>query len=131
MEWRERMAARRERRRHARSLLDLPLEYRVISAPYAHGAVVVNGSEGGLLVESIKDIPAKTRLVIAVLFPDVFQLASFEVVAEIIWKAGPFKGDRKIWQYGLRFVKILNEDHQKLKQLLESEIYPDKIYSSL
>ncbi len=125
------MTARRERRRHIRSLLDLPLEYRVVSAPYAHGAVVINASEGGLLIESIKDIPVKTRLVVAVLFPSAFQLASFEVVTEIIWKAGPFLGDRKKWQYGLRFVKMMSEEHQKLKQLLESEICPDEIFSSL
>ncbi len=43
-----------ERRRHPRMSLDLPLEYRVLSAPYAHGGLVVNASEVGLLINSIR-----------------------------------------------------------------------------
>jgi len=124
------MFARNERRRFPRSLLDLPLEYRITSAPYAHGGLVVNASEGGLLIESVKDIPIETQLVIVVLFPRAYQLASLEVVAEIIWKAGHFKGDWQGWQYGLRFVKILKEDHHELKQLLGGRFRPDEIYPS-
>ena len=124
------MVTRKERRRYPRSLLDLPLEYRVTSAPYAHGGLVVNASEGGLLIESVKDIPLDTQLVIAVLFPKVYQLARFEVEAEIIWKAGHFREDWQGWQYGLRFVKILKEDHQNLKQLLGGQFRLDEVYPS-
>ena len=129
-EWRYRMLARRERRRYPRSLMDLPFEYRVISAPYASGGLVVNASEGGLRIESVKDMPLETQLVIVVLFPRMYQLASFEVKAEIIWKAGLFKGDWQGWQYGLRFIKILEEDHQNLKQLLSGKFRLDEVHSS-
>lgn len=47
--------------------LDLPLEYRVMNAPYAHGGLVVNASEVGLLINSIKNIPIGSKLNIAVL----------------------------------------------------------------
>jgi hypothetical protein len=53
-----------------------------------------------------------------VLFPKEFELADFEVVAEIIRKELHWEEDWEGYQYGLRFVKILQEDRQKLKQIL-------------
>lgn len=113
----------RERRRFPRLLVDLPLEYRVMNAPYAQGGIVVNASEQGLLINSIKNMPVGTKLNIAVLFPKEFELADFEVVAEIIRKELHWEEDWEGYQYGLRFIKILEEDRQKLKQLLLGE-YP-------
>ena len=107
-----------ERRKHRRVYMDLPLEYRFSDAPHPHGALVVNVSESGLLIHSIKNIPIGTKLNIAVLFPKGFELANFEVFAEIVWKDLYWQESRDSYQFGLRFVRILEEDHQKLKQLL-------------
>jgi hypothetical protein len=115
----------RERRRFPRLLVDLPLEYRVTNAPYAQGGIVVNASEEGLLINSIKNMPVGTKLNIAVLFPKEFQLANFEVVAEIIRKELHWEEDWEGYQYGLRFVKILEEDRQKLKQILRGQYLVD------
>ena len=113
----------RERRRSPRLLMDLPLEYRVINAPYAQGGIVVNASEEGLLINSIKNMPLGTQLNIAVLFPKGFELANFDVVAEIIRKELHWEEDWEGYQYGLRFVKILEEDRHKLSLLLQGH-YP-------
>lgn len=113
----------RERRRSPRLLMDLPLEYRVMNAPYAQGGIVVNASEQGLLINSIKNMPLGTKLNIAVLFPKEFELANFEVVAEIIRKELHWEEDWEGYQYGLRFLKILEEDRHKLSQLLQGH-YP-------
>ena len=107
-----------EKRRHTRVLMDLPLEYQILDAPYAHGGVVANASEAGLLILSIKSIPVGTKLNIAVLFPKEFQLSNFEVSAEIIWKEIYWKEDWEGYKYGLKFIRILDEDQWKLKDLL-------------
>lgn len=99
-------------------MMELPLEYKSIEAPYAHGGLVVNVSELGLLVQSVKNIPIGTKLNIAVLFPKGFELTNFEVLAEIIWKDLHWEEDWEGYQYGLRFIQILEGDHWKLKQLL-------------
>jgi hypothetical protein len=98
--------------------LDLPLEYRVMNAPYAHGGLVVNASEVGLLINSIKNMPVGTKLNIAVLFPKGFELTNFEVLAQVIWKDLHWEEDWEGYQYGLKFTQILEEDRRKLKQLL-------------
>lgn len=109
---------RPERRRSPRLLMDLPLEYRVLNAPYAHGGIVVNGSEEGFLIYSVKDMPIGTKLTIVVLFPKGYELTNFEVIAEIVRKDLHWEEDWEGFEYGLQFVQILEEDRQKLNHLL-------------
>jgi len=114
----ERSSANQDRRRYPRSLMDLPLEYRVINAPYAHGGIVVNGSEEGFLIYSVKDMPIGTKLNLVVLFPKGFELTNFEVAAEIVRKDLHWEEDWEGFEYGLKFIQIFEEDREKLKQLL-------------
>lgn len=109
--------------------LDLPLEYRVINVPYAHGGLVVNASEVGLLINSIKNIPIGSKLNIAVLFPKGFELTNFEVLAEIIWKDLCWEEDWEGYRYGLKFIRILEEDRGKLKQILSGQFQLGEVTS--
>jgi len=119
----------RERRRFPRLLLDLPLEYRVMNAQYAHGGIVVNGSEAGLLIQSIKNLPIGTKMRIAVLFPKGFELTCFEVMGEIIWKDSHWEEDWQGFQYGLSFLQLLEEDRRKLRQVLTGRVHAKEVPS--
>jgi hypothetical protein len=57
-------------------------------------------------------------LKIAVLFSAEYELAKFEVFAEIIWKNADVEKEEEGYQYGLRFVQVLEEDYRKLGNLL-------------
>jgi PilZ domain len=114
----EKPGLRREKRRSRRSLINLPLEYRVLNAPHAHGGLVANMSDSGLLVHSVRKIDIGTKLNIAVLFPKGYQLANFEVVAEGVWTDYYREADWEGHQYGLKFTRMSEEDHSKLRQLL-------------
>jgi hypothetical protein len=110
-----------EKRRHPRFLMDLPLEHRMMDIPYAHGGLVVNVSETGLLIECVKDMPIGSKLNITVLFPEGYELDSFEVSAEVVWRDIHWDDDnRKKYLYGLKFVSIKRQDYLKLRQLLFS-----------
>ena len=119
----EKSKSMKDRRKSQRMILDLPLEYRVMDVPYAHGGLVVNASELGLLVQSVKNLSIGTKLNIAVLFPKGFELANFEVLAEIIWKDLHWEEDWEGYQYGLRFLHILDNEYWKLKQLLSGQFH--------
>jgi hypothetical protein len=108
----------REKRRSPRFSMDFPLEYRVLDGPCAYGGIVVDGSDIGLRIHSIKNMSVGTRLNITVIFPKEFQVANFEVVAEIIWKETYSRKDWDGYQYGLKFIMIKEDDLQKLKNLL-------------
>jgi hypothetical protein len=115
----------RERRIYPRFIVDLPLEYRDIDGScLLLGGVLSNASEGGFLIEVVRDVPVGAELNIAVLFPKGFELANFHVVAKIVWKEPYWKEDLKgdpYWkgfQYGLRFTEVEEEDLMKLQELL-------------
>ncbi len=124
METLERSFNKRERRGHPRFIIDLPLEYRDTDGSCLRGGVLANASEGGFLIEAVRDVPVGTELNIAVLFPKGFELSNFNVVAKIVRKEPYSKEDLKgdpYWkgyQYGLEFIQILEEDRWKLDLLL-------------
>jgi len=107
--------------------MDLPLEYRVINAPFPHGGIVANASEEGLLIYSVKDMPVGTKLDIVVLFPREYELSNFEVIAEIIRKDLHWEEDWEGYEYGTKFLQIFDEDRQKLKQLLDGQFQLEEI----
>ena len=108
---------REDRRRHPRVVLSLPLEYRVTNLPNVYGALVVNGSEMGLLMESVKRILIGTNLKVVLLFPKEYELADFEVSAQIVWEEPYRKKNWGGYRYGLKFVSITADDQWKLREL--------------
>jgi len=108
----------KNRRHYPRIYMDLPLEYRMGDALHAHGGIAIDASETGFLIYSIEDIPIGTKLRIAVLFSAEYELAKFEVFAEIIWKNADVEKREEGYQYGLKFIQILEEDYWKLRGLL-------------
>jgi hypothetical protein len=111
----------KDRRQYPRFFLDLPLEYLVTNTPRAHGGLVVNVSEIGLLIRSIKNLPIGAELKIVVLFPKEYELTNFEVLAQVVRKEPLWEEDWEGYEYGLKFVRILDEDHRKLRQILSGQ----------
>jgi len=94
-----------EKRSHPRIVINLPVEYRDMGDSCLRGAIVVNASLRGFLIESPRDISVGTELSISVLYPTGFELADFKVVAKIVRKEPYWKGSQ-YWggyQYGLEF----------------------------
>jgi hypothetical protein len=126
-----------DRRKYPRIFVDLPLEYRDVDGSSLRGAMVVNASEGGCLIESPRDIPVGTELSVTVLYPKEFELANFKVTAKIVWKELYWKEDLKrdrsseAYRYGLEFIHILDEDRWKLSLLLIKRFESEEIFPSL
>jgi hypothetical protein len=114
-------ASTRDKRRHPRFYLSLPIEFKVMNAPSIHGAMIVNASETGLLIQSPHKMAVGTILNIAVLFSKGFELANFKVSAEVVWTKPYSDEGRKGYELGLKFIQILEEDRQKLKHILGEE----------
>ena len=120
----ERSSINRERRNCPRFVIDLPLEYREKGDSCLRGGIVIDVSEGGLLIETVRDIPVGTELNVTVLFPKGSELANFKVMTKIVRKKPYWKEDCKgnrYWegyQYGLEFIQILEENLWKLDLLL-------------
>jgi len=110
-----------DRRTSPRVWMYLPLEYQVKHAPRACGGIVLGASETGFHIYSTENIPLGTRLKIDVLFPKKYELANFDVLAEIVWKKVSVDMRGRGFQYGIRFVQVLQEDSRKVKDLLSDQ----------
>jgi len=114
----------REKRSHPRFAVDLPLEYQETGDSCLRGGIVIDVSEEGLLMETVRDIPVGAELNVTVLFPKGSELANFKAVARIVRKKPYWKEDSKgnrYWegyQYGLEFNQILEENRWKVDLLL-------------
>jgi hypothetical protein len=98
-----------------------------MSTPKAHGGLVVNLSEIGLLIRSVKNMTIGTELKIAVMFPKEYQLANFQVLAKIIRKEPLWEEDWEGYEYGLKFVQIMEEDLRKLRQIVSGQFALENI----
>jgi len=107
-----------DRRKHPRIIREFPVEWKISDLPRAHGAVTVNLSETGLLIESVSDLPVGEKLNVVVLFPREFALKSLRASAEIVWKEIYWKEDWEGFRYGLRFTEIEEEELWTLQQIL-------------
>ena len=127
----------KEKRRYPRISIELPIEYQDRGDPCLRGAVVVNASDGGFLIEAPRDIPVGTELSITVLYPKGFTLADFKVVAKIVWKKPYSKEDlngNQYWggyQYGLEFIQISHENRWKLDFVIGGRFEVEEILPSL
>ena len=101
-----------------------------MDGPFAHGGLVVNASEVGLLIQSVRNIPMGEKLTTVILFPKGFELASLEVLGEVIWKDIYREEDWEGFYYGLNFINILAEERNKLRRLLRGEYDLEEIPGS-
>ena len=128
----------RERRKYPRIVINLPLEYQEREEdPSLRGAMVVNASKGGFLIESTRDMPVGTELSISLLFSREFELTNFTAVTKIVRKESYSKENsngNQVWEgylYGLEFIQISDEDRWKLNGLLGGRFEFEENFVSL
>jgi len=110
----------KERRKHERYLVDLPLNFQTTENSNICTGLSINASETGLLIQTFKDMPIGIRLRLELLFAKGFELSNLQGMVQIIWKDHHVWNDYKGYKYGLQFVQISNENYKKLKLLLEN-----------
>jgi hypothetical protein len=109
----------KERRKHPRVPISLPLEYWETDDAY-HGGLVGNLSEMGVLIYSIKNIAIGTQLNLMMFFIKGYELDGFQAKARIVWREDCFEENRKAYHYGLEFTGMSQEDRHKLVSLLNN-----------
>jgi hypothetical protein len=118
---------KKEKRKHARIQVGLPLHFKMGENPNVYPGLTIDASESGLLIQTIKDMPIKTKLNIEVSFPRGFELSNLRGVAEIVWKDICNWDDWEGYMYGLKLIQISYENYLRLKQLLGNSSFLKKV----
>ena len=122
----------KERGNHPRFIIDLPFNYLDMNGSCLRGAALVSASDGGFLIETVRNIHVGVELSISVLFPKGNELANFKVMAKTVWKRPcrkrDWKGNRhwEGYQYGIEFVQMSDTDRWKLNYLLGGRLKSEK-----
>jgi len=120
-----------DRRKYPRVCMEFPIEWKIPDNPWVRGALTVNLSETGLLIESVSNLPVGEKLTIVVFFPKEFALKSLKASAEIVWKEIYWKEDWEGFQYGLKFTEIEEKELWKLQQLLSGRFQMGEVSAFL
>ncbi len=108
-----------ERRGRSRVPLDLPLDYQIKGSCPRRAGIVRNGSETGLLICSLREIPVGTELDVDVIFADEYELAHFEGRVKVVRTIRLEEG-KQGYQHGVEFFRIDEANYHKFKGLLLS-----------
>ena len=107
-----------ERRRQTRRLLDLPFDYQYEENPEIHGGIVVNGSQGGLMIHALEDMPVGIIMNITIFFAIEFELLHFAAVGKIIRKSRRNDKRQNGYEYGVKLIQINQVDYMIMRRLL-------------
>ena len=110
--------------------MNLAVHLRVAGESIHTPGVVHNANETGLLINTLKDIPPGKKVVIEILFSQQGKSSHFKAVTEIAWKDIGLWDDWEGYLYGLKFIRILDGDHLKLKQILGKPLRLEETVSS-
>ena len=119
----------KERRKHPRLSVSLPLEYQPMCDSRLRTGLLANLSNKGLLFYCRSDMSVGTTLTMTVVFPDGYALNCFEVRTKIIWKDLRFDRDWREYKYGTEFLYISDQDQEKLNRALTACSFVDALES--
>ena len=108
-----------ERRKHPRIRIELPMDYSLVDSEKAHGGVVADISEGGLMVYLPEALNLGTLLRVQILFVRGKELNPITAIAKIVWSDLATKAISDENRYGLEFHSFIEGDLQKLKTILK------------
>jgi c-di-GMP-binding flagellar brake protein YcgR len=112
-----------ERRTHPRFLLNLPIEYYSIDSPTTTQGHTLNASQGGLMVCLQEALQKGQHINLKLYFSSGAKLFNVETKAEVIW-VDANRGEDGNYRYGVKFVNISLENHDRLKNFLNG-LSPD------
>jgi hypothetical protein len=110
----------RERRKYPRFDVYWPIEYNHFGSSVSHNGRVTNLSEGGMLIQSPRQMEIGQHLKSKVSFIQGSKINTMELQAEVVWKDIYLNEVRGDCRCGARFLDISTRDKTKLDDLLKS-----------
>jgi hypothetical protein len=108
----------REKRKYPRAVVSLPVSLRINENGGGYPGFTVDASKCGLQIQTLKEIPVRTRLKVEIYFPDELRLSKFSEKAEVVWRDVSNWDDLEGYQYGIEFAHISKENDLNLSKMI-------------
>jgi hypothetical protein len=110
----------RERRKHRRYFVDLPLDCRVVEnktkGPIQAG-IAENAGSGGLSIYLSDMVPSGHQLLLELYYKDEYEFTSLKLLTEVVWIDE--EKEPQGYKHGLKLLKLESGGNQKLQSLLK------------
>ena len=110
-----------ERRRHFRYMVDLPLDCSRIDEKHSYGGIVVNASEGGILVYLPERYEVGTSLKIEIFYVRDTIFDHIKATAKVVRSEGADKTNHGQHRYALQFQSMESRDFNRLVAFLKEK----------
>lgn len=117
-----------DRRKHARYLVEIPLDYTVVDDEEASTGLTANASEGGIMTFLGERVDVGAVLNVTLFFRLGFSFTSMETRSEIIWRDDAWKEYLDNYRYGMRFLDTESCELEKLRRLLANSERQETLY---
>ncbi len=109
----------RERRRHSRNTLRLPVQYKRLKllADTSKGALTRDISEGGIRFIGNEFITLSNRLVLTIMLPAPYR--SIKAISKVAWIKKVPMGDQ--YEIGNQFLNLSEDDKKHLRTCLDKQ----------
>ena len=114
-------ASTMERRRHFRYMVDLPLGCSRVDEKHSYGGIVVNASEGGILVYLPERYEVGTSLKIEIFYVRDTVFDHIKATAKVVRCEGADKTNNGQHRYALQFQSMEARDFNRLVAFLKEK----------
>ena len=108
----------REKRKYPRAVVSLPVSLLLNESGGGYPGYTVDASRCGIQVQTLKEIPVRTRLKVEICFPDELRLSKFTEKAEVVWRDVSHWEDWEGYQYGIEFIQTSKENGLNLSKMM-------------
>lgn len=107
-----------EKRKQPRVSVRLSVNLRLVGEASHTPGVTSNASQTGLLINTLRNFYPGEKVIIEVLSPRREKVSKFTALTQIVWKDIGLWDDWEGYLYGMKFLKVLDKDYLKLKEIL-------------
>ena len=104
----------KEKRKHHRIQITLPVQFKRSEKFESFPGLTIDASESGILIQTLAEMEIGSKISIELLPSEHCDLTNFKCIGEVMWKDDCPWDDFEGYQYGVKFIKVLDKNLVKL-----------------
>ncbi len=100
----------KEKRKHPRIQITIPVQIKRGEKSQSYPGLTIDASESGILIQTLAELEIGSNISIKLLPSEHCDLTNFRCIGEVMWKDDCPWDDFEGYQYGVRFIQVLDKN---------------------